>query len=79
MNNADFVLMSIDVAHEHIKLGRSEKAVSILSQVFANASLSLLAPETRVTVLLCYSESLAAAGRTSEGWVHYAFRDTTHA
>ncbi|RDX51597.1 hypothetical protein OH76DRAFT_1346650 [Lentinus brumalis] len=66
-----YVSLSIDTAHEHIKLGRAEKAVSILAHVCPAVRNGSLPQDVAILFLLRYSEALAAAGEVLKASVTY--------
>ena len=57
-----YVSLTIDTAHEYVKLGRAEKAVSILSHVLPAVRGGSLPADTVIFFLLRYSAALAATG-----------------
>ena len=54
--------LTVDTAHEYVKLGRAEKAVSILAHVLPAVRSGSLPPDVVILFLLRYSGALAAAG-----------------
>ena len=54
--------LTIDTAHEYVKLGRAEKAVSILAHVLPAVRSGSLPQDVAIIFLLRYSEALAVAG-----------------
>ena len=57
-----YVSLTIDTAHEYVKLGRAEKAASILAHVLPGVRSGSLPPDVVIIFLLRYSEALAASG-----------------
>ncbi|KAI0691256.1 peptidase family C50-domain-containing protein [Cerioporus squamosus] len=66
-----YVSLTIDTAHEHVKLGRAEKAVSILAHVLPAVRSGSLPQDVAILFLLRYSEALAAAGEVLKASVTY--------
>ena len=65
--SADYVRFSIELAHEYVNLGKTNKAANIYNHTW-NAMSSLdVSNETRVLFLLRYSESLIAMGSVLKG------------
>ena len=58
----DFVKISVDLAHEYVKLGKRQKAVNIYKHTLSTVKDVDIALETRVLYLLRYTESLASTG-----------------
>ena len=66
-----YVSLTIDTAHENIKLGRAEKAVSILAHVLPAVRNGALPQDVAILFLLRYSEALAAAGEVLKAFVAF--------
>ncbi|KAL6306065.1 peptidase family C50-domain-containing protein [Sparassis latifolia] len=58
----EFIMASLELAHEYVKLGRARKAASVYNQALASVRSGEASPEVRVMFLLRYAEALAAAG-----------------
>ncbi|KAJ3553303.1 hypothetical protein NM688_g3687 [Phlebia brevispora] len=58
----DFVKISVDLAHEYVKLGKTEKGANVYKHTLNMVKGLPLSEETRVLYLLRYSESLAVTG-----------------
>ncbi|KAH9930403.1 peptidase family C50-domain-containing protein [Epithele typhae] len=71
MGSEVYVSLTIDTAHEYVKLGRAEKAVSILAHVLPAARAGSLPQDLVVVLLLRYSESLAAADEVLKASITY--------
>ena len=54
--------LSVDLAHEYVKLGKTKKGAAIYKNTLNLAKGLPLSEETRVLFLLRYSESLAVTG-----------------
>ena len=63
--------LTIDTAHEYVKLGRAEKAVSVLAHVLPAIRGGSLPPDVVILFLLRYSEALAASGEVLKASVTY--------
>ncbi|KAI0918289.1 hypothetical protein AcV5_002308 [Taiwanofungus camphoratus] len=63
----EYIIMSVDLAHEYVKLGRAEKAASIYSQALTAIRNVGTTTEIRTLFLLRYAESLAASGNVLKG------------
>ncbi|TBU57165.1 peptidase family C50-domain-containing protein [Dichomitus squalens] len=66
-----YVSLTIDIAHEYVKLGRAEKAASILAHVLPAVRSGSLSPDVVVVLLLRYSEALAASGEVLKASMTY--------
>ena len=66
---AVYVTLTIDTAHEYVKLGRAEKAASILTHVLPTIRAGTLPQDVAILFLLRYSETLAAAGEVLKAYV----------
>ncbi|RPD59511.1 hypothetical protein L227DRAFT_586688 [Lentinus tigrinus ALCF2SS1-6] len=66
-----YVSLTIDTAHEYVKLGRAEKAVSILAHALPAVRNGSLPQDVAIMFLLRYSEALAAAGEVLKASVTY--------
>lgn len=66
---AVYVSLTIATAHEYVKLGRAEKAASILAHVLPAVRTGSLPQDTVITFLLRYSEALAVAGEVLKAYV----------
>ncbi|KAI0747689.1 peptidase family C50-domain-containing protein [Daedaleopsis nitida] len=66
-----YVSLTIDTAHEYVKLGRAEKAVSVLAHVLPGIRSGSLSQEVAITFLLRYSEALAATGEVLKASMAY--------
>ena len=64
-----YVSLTIDTAYEHVKLGRAEKAVSILAHVSPAVRSGSVPQEVAILFLLRYSEALAATGEVLKAYV----------
>ena len=58
----DFVRLSVDLAHEYVKLGKTKKGAAIYKHTLGVVKSLSWSEETRVLYLLRYSESLASTG-----------------
>jgi separase len=58
----DYVQISIDLAHEYVKLGRMERASLVYGQTISTARNSQISEETRVFLFLRFAESSAIIG-----------------
>ena len=59
---SDFVKISVDLAHEYVKLGKTEKGGNIYKHTLSVVKNLALSREARVLFFLRYSESLAITG-----------------
>ncbi len=66
-----YVSLTIDTAHEYIKLGRAEKAVSVLAHVLPAIRSGSLPQDAVILFLLRYSEALAATGEVLKAYARY--------
>ncbi|KAM5541905.1 hypothetical protein V8D89_004634 [Ganoderma adspersum] len=66
-----YVSLTMDTAHEYVKLGRAEKAVSILSHVLPAVRSGSLSSDIVILFLLRYSATLAATGEVLKASVTY--------
>lgn len=57
-----YVSLTIDTAHEYVKLGRAEKAASVLAHVLPAIRSGALSQEGVIVFLLRYAEAQAAMG-----------------
>jgi separase len=58
----DYVRISVDLAHEYVKLGRLGKASLLYSQTLSTAKNSRVSEQTRVFFFLRFAESSAIVG-----------------
>ncbi|KAI0674723.1 peptidase family C50-domain-containing protein [Trametes maxima] len=66
-----YVSLTIDTAHEYVKLGRAEKAVSVLAHVLPAIRSGTLSQEVTILFLLRYAEAQAATGEVLKASVTY--------
>ncbi|PIL26880.1 hypothetical protein GSI_11060 [Ganoderma sinense ZZ0214-1] len=66
-----YVSLTIDTAHEYVKLGRAEKAVAILAHVLPAVRGGSLPSDVVILFLLRYSSALAATGEVLKASVTY--------
>ncbi|KAI0646724.1 peptidase family C50-domain-containing protein [Trametes meyenii] len=66
-----YVSLTIDTAHEYVKLGRAEKAVSVLAHVLPAIRSGTLPQEVVILFLLRYAEAQAATGEVLKASVTY--------
>ncbi|EGO04017.1 hypothetical protein SERLA73DRAFT_84238 [Serpula lacrymans var. lacrymans S7.3] len=57
-----FILTSVDLAHEHLKLGKLKRANAIFNQCLSIIKTNDVSDDVRVRLLLRYAEALAIAG-----------------
>ena len=58
-HSPDYILASVDLAHEYVKLGKTGKASTIYGQALTAVRSAEPSDEVRMIFLLRYSESLA--------------------
>ena len=58
----DFVRLSVDLAHEYVKLGKTKKGAAIYKHTLGVVKSLSWSEETKMLYLLRYSESLASTG-----------------
>jgi hypothetical protein len=56
-----YIMASVDLAHEYVKLGKIRRASAIYNQSLSSVRSGSLSDETKVRYLLRYAESLVAA------------------
>ncbi|KAI0360283.1 hypothetical protein OH77DRAFT_1393661 [Trametes cingulata] len=66
-----YVSLTIDTAHEYVKLGRAEKAIAILAHVLPAIRSGTLSQEVVILFLLRYAEAQAAAGEVLKASMTY--------
>ncbi|EIW51672.1 separase [Trametes versicolor FP-101664 SS1] len=74
-----YVSLTIDTAHEYVKLGRAEKAVSVLAHVLPAIRSGTLSQEGVIVFLLRYAEAQAAMGEVLKASLTYCEAVTTAA
>ncbi|KAI0634651.1 peptidase family C50-domain-containing protein [Trametes polyzona] len=66
-----YVSLTIDTAHEYVKLGRAEKAVSVLAHVLPAIRSGSISQEVVILFLLRYSEAQAIMGEVLKASLTY--------
>ncbi|KAH9848957.1 peptidase family C50-domain-containing protein [Lenzites betulinus] len=66
-----YVSLTIDTAHEYVKLGRAEKAASVLAHVLPAIRGGTLSQEVAILFLLRYAEAQAAMGEVLKAAMTY--------
>jgi separase len=62
MYNQEFVQLSIQLAHEYVKLGKLREAKRVYTRSLDSTQTQALSNETRVVLLLRHAESLTKIG-----------------
>lgn len=62
IDHQDFVKISVDLAHEYVKLGKTQKGVNVYRHTLSSVKDVEICAETRVFYLLRFAESQALMG-----------------
>ena len=66
-HNEEFVRLSVQLAHEHVKLGKLRDAGIVYKRSLSSTHVQTVSSETRVVLLLRHAESLIKIGDVNQG------------
>ena len=65
--NEEFVQLSVQLAHEYVKLGKLRDAGVVYKRSLSSTHVQTVSNETRVVLLLRHAESLIKIGDVNQG------------
>lgn len=66
----EYVQVSVDLAHEYVLLGKTERAANIYGHALGTVNNANIADEVKILFYLRYSELLGATGNVSKRSVY---------
>jgi separase len=67
VREVEFVQLSIQLAHEYVKLGKLRDAGGVYKRSLSSTHIQTVSNETRVVLLLRHAESLIKIGDVNQG------------